>query len=307
MFEHAKFLWALLLLGCAHSSMTNSEAVVKVQAQGSGKSCSDAIDIAKKVAVENTNGAYLSSSQSLDNGKYNESLREYAGGFVESYKVLQQSVGVPCKVIIEAVVRTQYNKVNRADSEPIDLSGYNKLVKQYGTAELAIIKSFEKYPPIATRKTYNPKTKELDVEVEMQPKFLEDTQGILRAVEKPKVFSSGFGKLLFGAKRQKLYAYAGGYCFYEGNSKLNCYTQSSSGLGFKVLVNNKPTLGGGDFQKFAFNLVDVTSEYCDEEMCSERFPLPTKRTIHTHVEADGDVLDIRLEPWSQAGKIRVLR
>lgn len=306
MFKKAKFLLALLLLGCAHGSVTNDNSLIKVQAKGTGASCSDAIDVAKKVAVENANGAYVSSSQSLDNGKYNESLREYAGGFVESYKVLQQSAGVPCKVVIEAAVKTQYNKINRTDSKPIDLSGYNKLVKQYGTVEAAIVKSFEKYPPIATKKTYNPKTKELDVEVEMQPKFLEDSQGILRTVEKPKVFRSGFGNLRFGAQREKLYSYEGGYCFYVDDSTLNCYTQSSSRLGFKVLVNNKPTHGGG-FELFAFYGVGMGKEYCDEDTCAERFPLPKKRIIHTHVESGEDTLNIRLEPWSQIGKIRVLR
>ena len=296
------FAAALALTGC--TAIGTKSDVVSVIGDGKAKTCNQALDVAKKAAVENANGTYLTSKQSVDNGRYDESINEHSGGFVVNYEVLDQSSGNPCKVQIKADVRTQYNKISNSDDKPIDLTGYKKLVQQQGDAENAILKTFEKYPPVVIKKTFDTNTKNLVVTFAPQPKFLEDVEGILASQVKPRIFRSGFSSVIsgFGKKRDQISTYYQGLCFQKDSSTLYCYDIQIRRFGVIVTVDgmNKDDAIG---RRTVFNDTNL-GKHCDDELCAMNFPIARPQTVErmmVHLSQDfpgnRSSINIKLIPW----------
>lgn len=94
-----------LVLSGAHASET-------VITQGIGTTCDDALRQAKSLATERVAGSFLKSQRTLRNDtSLEESLNEYTGGVVTSFKILQTDGAQPCTVSIQASVDIEQTKI----------------------------------------------------------------------------------------------------------------------------------------------------------------------------------------------------
>lgn len=94
-----------LVLSGAHASDT-------VITQGIGTTCDDALRQAKSLATERVAGSFLKSQRTLRNDtSLEESLNEYTGGVVTSFKILQTDGALPCTVSIQASVDIEQTKI----------------------------------------------------------------------------------------------------------------------------------------------------------------------------------------------------
>jgi hypothetical protein len=117
-----KFLIITALLA---SLTAHADDVVTVQASGTGDTCKQALDAAKRSALDRANGSFLHSVERDDNGRYSSKIEEYSGGVVKSYKYLRDDCTF---VIIEAqVVRrsnvVQFTGVDLKNEQIIHLQG----------------------------------------------------------------------------------------------------------------------------------------------------------------------------------------
>lgn len=124
----------LLITGCAAVKHDKS----LVQADGYGRDCSQALKQAKLKATEEYKGTFMNSQRTLVNEtKYSESLDEYSGGIVQSYKVTSSSGGTPCVVSIEAKIVPDTRSIAVNAETTLDLGGVERhLNKQTATREL---------------------------------------------------------------------------------------------------------------------------------------------------------------------------
>lgn len=81
---------------------------VTVLATGVGKTCEQALDNAKVVAVEKVAGLWLTAERNTDGKKYNEKITDYTGGVISSYTIVDNQC---TKVTIEAKVVPRTNKI----------------------------------------------------------------------------------------------------------------------------------------------------------------------------------------------------
>jgi hypothetical protein len=79
-----------------------------IQASGTGETCKQALDAAKRSALEKANGSFLYSVERDNNGKYYSQVEEYSGGVIKSFKYLRDDCTF---VIIEAQVARRSNIV----------------------------------------------------------------------------------------------------------------------------------------------------------------------------------------------------
>jgi hypothetical protein len=87
---------------------------VTIQASGTGDTCKQALDAAKRSALEKANGSFLHSVEKYKDGSYHAKIEEYSGGVIKSYKYLRDDCTF---VIIEAQVvrRSNIVQINGTD------------------------------------------------------------------------------------------------------------------------------------------------------------------------------------------------
>ena len=81
---------------------------VTIQASGTGDTCKQALDAAKRSALEKANGSFLHSVEKSNDGSYHAKIEEYSGGVIKSFKYLRDDCTF---VIIEAQVARRSNIV----------------------------------------------------------------------------------------------------------------------------------------------------------------------------------------------------
>ena len=86
----------------------NAQADVTVQASGTGDTCKQALDAAKRSALDKANGSFIHSVERDQNGRYSSNVEEYSGGMIKSYKYLRDDCTF---VIIEVQVVPRSNVV----------------------------------------------------------------------------------------------------------------------------------------------------------------------------------------------------
>lgn len=103
-----------LLLLAAFVALNAQAEVKTVQASGMGDTCPQALQNAKRVALDKANGSFLHSVEKTKDGSYVGFIEEYSGGVIKSYKYLRDDCTF---VIIEAqvVVRSNVVQFNGAD------------------------------------------------------------------------------------------------------------------------------------------------------------------------------------------------
>lgn len=124
----------LLLTACATVKQTNP----MVHAEGVGRDCKEAVKQAKLKAAEDYKGTFVNSRRTLVNDKtYSESVDEYSGGVVQSYKVKSTSGSAPCFVSIEATLVPDTKSIAVNSETSLDLGGVERhLNQQSSTREM---------------------------------------------------------------------------------------------------------------------------------------------------------------------------
>ena len=112
-------LTALFVAFSAHAEVTT------VQASGTGDTCKQALDAAKRSALDKANGSFLHSVERDVNGRYTSYVEEFSGGVIKSYKYLRDDCTF---VIIEAQVArrsniVQFTGVEVKDGQILHLQG----------------------------------------------------------------------------------------------------------------------------------------------------------------------------------------
>lgn len=127
-------LGAALLSACA----TTKPVSPLIQADGFGRDCTEALKQAKLKAAEDYKGTFLNSQRTLVNDrKYSESIDEYSGGVVQSYKVKSSLGNSPCFVSIEAKVVSDNKSIVVNSESSIDLGSVERnLNQQISTQEM---------------------------------------------------------------------------------------------------------------------------------------------------------------------------
>lgn len=99
------FLWSI------------SASAVEVIASGFGKDFNESLTVAKMVALDKVNGAWINGDSVVRNGMFSEKITQYNGGVIKSYEVLKNDVTF---VIIKAdvVPRTDNTVSNNSASIP---------------------------------------------------------------------------------------------------------------------------------------------------------------------------------------------
>lgn len=103
-----------LLLTALFVAFNAQADVITVQASGTGDTCKQALDAAKRSALDKANGSFLHSVERDNNGRYSSNIEEYSGGMVKSYKYLRDDCTF---VIIEAQVARRSNIVQFTGTE----------------------------------------------------------------------------------------------------------------------------------------------------------------------------------------------
>lgn len=97
-----------LLLLAAFVALNAQAEVKTVQASGTGTTCNQALDAAKRSALEKVNGSFIHSFEKVKDNSYTGTINEYSGGVIKSYKYLRDDCTF---VIIEAQVDVRSNVV----------------------------------------------------------------------------------------------------------------------------------------------------------------------------------------------------
>lgn len=97
-----------LLLVVMFAASAACADVLTVQASGMGDTCKQALDAAKRSALDKANGSFLHSVSRDTNGRYSSHVEEYSGGVIKSFKYLRDDCTF---VIIEAQVARRSNIV----------------------------------------------------------------------------------------------------------------------------------------------------------------------------------------------------
>ena len=87
---------------------------VTVIVTGTGKTCEQALLNAKKNAIGNAVGVWIHGEQSVYDNQYKESIIEYSGGLIQSYKVLRDDC---TKIEIEANVVPRKNSIRLGSAD----------------------------------------------------------------------------------------------------------------------------------------------------------------------------------------------
>lgn len=87
----------------------DKKSLVIVNAVGKGKTCEQALDNAKSIAVEKAVGVWMHGEKVVQQDIYKEKIVEYSGGLIKSYKVIRNE----CTTIeIQAEVVARSNKIS---------------------------------------------------------------------------------------------------------------------------------------------------------------------------------------------------
>ena len=129
----------LLLLASLLSACATVKPVAQtILSEGFGQNCTEALKQAKLKAAEDYKGTFMSSQRRLVNDrKYSESVDEYSGGIVQSYKVKSSSGTSPCFVTIEAQMAPDNKSIVVNTQTTVDLGGVERhLNQQAATREM---------------------------------------------------------------------------------------------------------------------------------------------------------------------------
>ena len=87
---------------------------VTVNAIGNGKTCEQALENAKQVAIEKAVGVWMYGERIVQQEQYNEKIVEYSGGLIKQYEVVRND----CTTIeIQAEVVPRTNKIKTSSAE----------------------------------------------------------------------------------------------------------------------------------------------------------------------------------------------
>ena len=113
--------------------MPSAQTAEVVVTEALGTTCDDALKQAKSLAAERVTGSYLNSQRTLRNDAIlEESVNEYAGGVVTSFKVLESNGQQPCTVTIQASVDLEKSKIYMPPitNKSLDLGHVGSLVEK---------------------------------------------------------------------------------------------------------------------------------------------------------------------------------
>lgn len=79
-----------------------------VVATGEGKTCEQALENAKVIAVERVAGLWMTAERNTDGKQYNEKITDYTGSLIKSYTVIDNQCN---RITIEAQVVPRTNKI----------------------------------------------------------------------------------------------------------------------------------------------------------------------------------------------------
>ena len=85
-----------------------------VEATGKGNTCDQALENAKRLAVDKAVGAWMYGERVVDQDKYREKMVEYSGGLIKSYSIVSNDCTT---VTIKAEVVPRSNKINTNSAE----------------------------------------------------------------------------------------------------------------------------------------------------------------------------------------------
>jgi hypothetical protein len=122
----------LVLLLTACSTIKHNSA--NIQTEGIGHDCTSALKQAKLKAAEDYKGTFVNSKRRLVNDRmYSESVDEYSGGVIESYKVKSTSGGSPCVVTIEAKIAPDSKSIEVNSETSLELGSVERHINQQNT------------------------------------------------------------------------------------------------------------------------------------------------------------------------------
>lgn len=152
--KRAPFFMAAVLSACA--SVNNGTPTV--QADGTGHDCTAALKQAKLKAAEDYKGTFVNSQRTLVNDrKYSESIDEYSGGVVQSYKVKSSTGNSPCFVSIEAKVVPDSKSIVVNSESSIDLGSVERNLNQQNNTREILRKMIQRPEMIKVEsRTINP-------------------------------------------------------------------------------------------------------------------------------------------------------
>lgn len=134
-------LLASLVAACATVKPTSQ----MVRSEGFGQDCNEALKQAKLKAAEDYKGTFMSSQRSLVNDrKYSESVDEYSGGIVQSYKVKSSSGTSPCFVTIEAQMAPDTKSIVVNSETSVDLGSVERHLNQQTTTRELLRKMIQR-------------------------------------------------------------------------------------------------------------------------------------------------------------------
>lgn len=255
------FVANLLLCGCSSTPKTASNSL-RVEAEGKGSSCTQALNLAKIAAADKAAGSFVHGQRTLiDDTIYSERVTEYSGAIVNDYKIISSVGNSPCVVRINAeVVLDKKNTAIALNSKSIKVDDITRIAdkQRYSKAFMA---GLIRQPSMFSVKIDNLKVRTeraglVDVEFDIisvnpSPKWYSDIQAYLtvnaahdlfRAESSGSKLAKGFWSLAsLGAMIVVPYAGAAmalgqgavtkkfkpvedaGLCLSSKQSELNCY------------------------------------------------------------------------------------
>ncbi len=178
-------LGAVLLTACATTKPINP----MIQADGVGRDCFEALKLAKLKAAEDYKGTFVNSQRTLVNDrKYSESVDEYSGGVLQSYKVKNSSGSSPCFVSIEAKVVPDSKSIVVNSESSIDLGSVERNLNQQNNTREMLRKMIQRPEMIKVEsRTINPVLYEdgsvgmgvLFTKIVPSPKWMTDLESFL--------------------------------------------------------------------------------------------------------------------------------
>lgn len=125
------FVANLVLCGCSSTPKTASN-YLRVEAEGKGSSCAQALNLAKIAAADKAAGSFVHGQRTLiDDTIYSEWVTEYSGAIVNDYKILSSVGNSPCVVRIDAeVVLDKKNTAIALNSKSIKVDDVTRIAEK---------------------------------------------------------------------------------------------------------------------------------------------------------------------------------
>lgn len=202
----ARFIY-IALVAFALSDARASETVIT---QGIGTTCDDALRQAKSLATERVAGSYLKSYRTLHNDtSLEESVNEYTGGVVTSFKILQSDGAQPCTVSIAANVDIEKSKILAPPivKNSIDLGHIGTVVEKRKDASDIVSKLInrpDQFTVDISDVSYSPGTSLTQIDFDIKKityteQWKADLEALLSVQNKPQIYERpGLGTIAKG-------------------------------------------------------------------------------------------------------------